>query len=365
MRQQETIQQLILPTSDIIKQLAILPEEFDKVMIILKRMFEVVQKGYIPKGDFDKEVLNNTQLGVATLANEQEFRKFSIDAVEDVKDEEIVLVAKHLLTQPNRCSKTWISAPDDIGILFDVAKRKLPTNTVIIKVPDSDKYIIATAVGNVHDLTAEHGYTVSVAEASRNIVCAGGKPIAITNYLPSQPIMIGVLEKATNMMTIDFKHEGDLIYLIGASKNDIIASEYLHAYKNIQVSVPSVLNVPEEQNIQDIVAQLIENKAIQSALSVSGGGLFIALAEAAMANNLGFSIRTNSAYRKDAFLFGEAQSRVLVSITLDQYALFDAIIAATDVKASFLGKVKKGNFVIDAETIMATSEAKDLITKLS
>ncbi|MEA5259306.1 AIR synthase-related protein [Arcicella aquatica] len=361
MKQQETIQQLILPTSDIIKQLAILPEEFDKVMIILKRMFEVVQKEYIPKGDFDKGTLNDTQLGVATDANEQEFTKFSIDAVEDVKDEEIVLVAQHLLTQPTIRAKAWISKPDDI--MFEDGKKKLPTNTVIIKVPNSDKYVIATAVGNVHDLTAEQGYTVGVAKASRNIVCAGGKPVAITNYLPSQPIMIGVLEKAANMMTIDFKHEGDLIYLIGASKNDITSSEYLHAYKNIQASVPSVLDVQEEKNIQDVVTQLIENKAIQSALSVSSGGLFVALAESAMANNLGFSIRTNSAFRKDAFLFGEAHSRVLVSITLDQYALFDATIAATDVKASFLGKVKKGNFVIDAETIMTTSKAKDLIAK--
>ena len=206
-------------------------------------------------------------------------KEFRIDAVEDVKDEEIALVAKHLLTLPN------VSSPKRIS------------------------------------------------------------------------------ENTDDTITLDFNNEGDLIYLIGTSKNDITASEYLSAYRNIQTSVASVLDWQEEKNIQEVLAQLIENKAIQSARSVSCGGLFVALAKSAIPNSLGFSIRTNSAFRKDAFLFGEAQNRVLVSITLDQYTIFDATIAATDVKASFLGKVKKGNFLIDAETIMATSEAKYLIEK--
>lgn len=171
------------------------------------------------------------------------------------------------------------------------------------------------------------------------------------------------IESEDSMMTFDFKNDGDLIYLVGNSKNDITASAYLYSYRGIKLSPSSTFHLEEEKEVQDVLAKLILNKAIQSAHRLSVGGLFVALAESAMQRGLGFSIKTNSAFRKDAFLFGETQNRVLVSIAPEKHNAFEAIIAETDVKSSFLGKVKKENFVIDSEIIISTADAKNLLDK--
>jgi phosphoribosylformylglycinamidine (FGAM) synthase-like enzyme len=67
--------------------------------------------------------------------------------------------------------------------------------------------------------------------------------------------------------------------------------------------------------MHQVVKQLIKHKVIQSAHDVSDGGLYITLVESAMPNGLGFEIETDDAIRKDAFLFGEAQGRVVVSVS--------------------------------------------------
>ncbi len=175
--------------------------------------------------------------------------------------------------------------------------------------------------------------------------------------------IIDEVEREDEMIAIDFKNDGDLIYLVGNSKNDITSSAYLYSYRGIKLSAPSAFDLEEEKDVQDVVAKLIFNKAIQSAHRLSEGGLFVALAQSAMPRGLGFSIKTNSAFRKDAFLFGETQSRVLVSIAPEKHNAFEAIIAETDVKSSFLGKVKKENFVIDSEIIISTADAKNLLDK--
>lgn len=168
------------------------------------------------------------------------------------------------------------------------------------------------------------------------------------------------IESEDSIMTIDFKNDGDLIYLVGNSKNDIASSAYLYSYRGIESSPSSAFDLDEEKEVLDVIAKLVSNKAIQSAHRLSKGGLFVALAESAMLRGLGFSIKTNSAFRKDAFLFGETQSRFLVSIAHEKHNIFEAIIAETDVKSSFLGKVKKENFVVDSDIIISTAEAKAL-----
>jgi phosphoribosylformylglycinamidine synthase subunit PurL len=115
--------------------------------------------------------------------------------------------------------------------------------------------------------------------------------------------------------------------------------------------------------VQETVAQLITNKVIESAHDLSDGGLFVTLAESAMPRQLGFSIKTDAAFRKDAFLFGEAQSRVLVSVSASKQTDFEEVIGKTNVRANFLGKVTKENFTIDSDTIMTCATAKDLFEK--
>ena len=175
--------------------------------------------------------------------------------------------------------------------------------------------------------------------------------------------MLGIMEKPDNMMTLDFKNEGDLIYMIGDSKNDIASSEYLYSYRKIKASPSPAFDLEEEKSLQEAVAQLITSKVIESAHDLSDGGLFITLAESAMHRQLGFSIKTDSTFRKDAFLFGEAQSRVLVSVSPARQADFEVVMSNLSTKANFLGKVTKENFVIDSDTIMTCATAIDMFEK--
>jgi phosphoribosylformylglycinamidine synthase subunit PurL len=415
-----------------------------------ERMLIVAKKGqeHIAKAIFDKWDLNCEQIGVVTDTKRleffqdgvlvadvpaedlvlgggapvytreykepayfQEFKKFKIDSVADIADNnEISKIAEFLLSHPNICSKKWVSNQYDSTIGRANRNENAPADAAVVKVHGSDKSIVITVDCNSRYVNAdpEEGCAIAVAEAARNIVCAGGEPVAITNclnfgnpYVPEvywqfvgaikgmkkaceafeTPVtggnvsfynqstdegpvfptptigMLGIMEKPDNMMTLNFKNAGDLIYMIGDAKNDINSSEYLYSYKGIKASPAPSFDLAEEQNTQNVIKSLIEQKAIQSAHDLSDGGLFITLAESAMYNKLGFNVKTDASFRKDAYLFGEAQSRVLVSVSNANQATFDAIIGNSSVKVKLLGKVTANDFVIDSEVVISTEKA--------
>ncbi|HLY71451.1 MAG TPA: AIR synthase-related protein, partial [Puia sp.] len=113
----------------------------------------------------------------------------------------------------------------------------------------------------------------------------------------------------------DFKEEGDFIFLVGKSNGDMNSSEYLHKLQNVEFSPAPHFAIEEEFQLQQKVSELIKLKLIDSAHDVSEGGLFITLAESAFANNLGFDVvASDFNIRKDAYWFGESQSRIVVSV---------------------------------------------------
>lgn len=102
--------------------------------------------------------------------------------------------------------------------------------------------------------------------------------------------------------------------------------------------------------MQQVIKELIRSKAIQSAHDVADGGLYIALLEAAMPLGLGFEISTDADIRKDAFLFGEAQGRVVVSVSPEEQERFTEIMATSNVEYTLLGNVTgDGNLTVDEE----------------
>ncbi|MBC8155644.1 MAG: phosphoribosylformylglycinamidine synthase subunit PurL, partial [Bacteroidetes bacterium] len=257
----------------------------------------------------------------------------------------------------------------------------------------------------------EEGCAIAVAEAARNIVCSWGEPVAITNclnfgnpYVPEvywqfvgaikgmkkacekfdTPVtggnvsfynqssdegpvfptptigMLGLMDDPDNRMTLNFNEPGDLIYLVGASKNDLASSEYLYSYRGVKASPAPAFNLDEEYAVQQAISQLIADKQIVSAHDVSDGGLFVTLAESAMAGNVGFAVTTDATLRMDAFLFGESQSRVVVSIKPENRAAFETAVAQTGVPFRQLGTVSDGPFTIDGDTLLTVAEAKDL-----
>ena len=172
--------------------------------------------------------------------------------------------------------------------------------------------------------------------------------------------MLGVLEDKTNRMTMNFKNEGDSIYLIGSSKDDISSSEYLYSYHKIKNTPPPAFNLDEEYEVQKAVKTIIKERVIQSAHDCADGGLFITLLESSMANGLGFDISSDEEVRKDAFLFGEAQSRVIVSVKKSDEDKFIDLMMASRAEFEYLGDVKGKEMIIDEKSFGTVAEAKEL-----
>jgi phosphoribosylformylglycinamidine synthase subunit PurL len=349
----------------------------------------------------------------------QEFKKFNIDTVPDAGESELSAITQHLLSHPNIASRKWVAEQYDSTIGTANRSTNKPSDAAVVRIrdirwPDYQSAIAMTVDCNARYVNADPfvGAQIAVAEAARNLVCTGAEPLAVTNNLnfgnpyrpevywqfvhavkgmgvacqkfntpvtggnvsfynqssddgpvfPTPTIgMIGLLEKPENQMTLDFKNEGDLIYLIGLSTNDIASSEYLYSFRGIKASPAPHFEIDTEHELQKAILQLIDNKFINSCHDVSDGGLMVALAESAMPRGLGFSIVTDDNYRTDAFLFGEAQSRVVVSVNPDNQGEFQKYIGA-DLKIphALIGKVKSENFVVNNTTIISTAEAKDL-----
>jgi phosphoribosylformylglycinamidine synthase len=285
-----------------------------------------------------------------------------------------------------------------------------PSDAGVVNIKGTNKALVLTVDCNGRYVNAdpEVGTMIAVSEAARNIVCSGGVPVAITNclnfgnpYVPEvywqfvgaikgmkkaclafeTPVtggnvsfynqssdegpvfptptigMLGILENPAMKMTLDFKKEGDLIYLVGQSVNDLASSEYLYSYKGVKASPSPHFDLATEQKIQASISGLIEAGLIQSAHDVSDGGLMVTLAESSFPRKLGFDVHSDAAIRQDAFWFGEAQSRVLVSVDPSQKTTFEAKLNASGTVYSALGIVKGSDLVADGQVLSSLDKA--------
>jgi len=340
-----------------------------------------------------------------------ENKKFKIESVKEPSDYKAV--ARFLLSHPNIASKRWIYEQYDSMVGTVNMSTNNPSDAAIVNIKGTDKAIAVKVDCNSRYVQAdpETGCAIAVAEAARNIVCSGGEPAAITNclnfgnpYNPevywqfvsaikgmskacekfSTPVtggnvsfynqssdegpvfptptigMLGILDDKKTQTALGFKNQGDTIYLIGESKNCINSSEYLYSYVGIKGSPAPTFDLDEEYKLQESIKALIKAKAIESAHDVADGGLFITLAESAMVNKFGFDITSDNSVRKDAFLFGESQSRVVVSVKDEKRNDFLNSIKNSGLSVSELGKVTTGGFVVDGENLLTTEEATDL-----
>ena len=342
----------------------------------------------------------------------KEYQKFNIDSIEEPKD--LKSVAKYLWNHPNIASKKWVMEQYDSMVGTVNMSTNKPTDAGIINLKGLQKALAFTVDCNARYVHAdpEKGCSIAVAEAARNIVCSGGEPSAITNCLnfgnpynpevywqfvgaingmrkacekfktpvtggnvsfynqsmqnekdvpvfPTPTIgMMGIVPDKTKVKTLAFQNEGDRIYLLGEAKNDISSSEYLYAYHKMKESPAPHFDLDEEFALQSILKGLIAEDLVVSAHDCADGGLFITLLEAAMPNNLGFEVNTDSDFRKDAYLFGEAQSRVVVSVSAKQEEQFVEAMAASDVAFTLLGEVKGDSMLVDDENYGKVSDAK-------
>jgi phosphoribosylformylglycinamidine synthase len=134
---------------------------------------------------------------------------------------------------------------------------------------------------------------------------------------------------------------------LGKLTSDFNCSEYLHHVCDVEFSPAPYFNLDEELALHKKLAELISKQFIRSAHDVSEGGLFVTLCESSFQNEFGFSIQTINNYRKDGFLFGESQGRVVVSVNLDKAAEFEHFIA--DFPCEKIGVVTQNEVMVDGD----------------
>ena len=170
--------------------------------------------------------------------------------------------------------------------------------------------------------------------------------------------MIGVVEDKKYITTLGFKDKGDLIFMIGSNHDDISSSQYLVNIHGIENSSAPHFDIEEEYANQKQVQMLIRKGVIKSAHDLSEGGLFIGLLEKAMVHNLGFDITLPAEFRKDAVLFGEAASRIIVTVSEDQKKSFIDLMMLNGCSFDLLGHVTKGSLRVDDENWGMVSDFK-------
>ncbi len=285
-------------------------------------------------------------------------------------------IAEKLISLPSIASKKWIYEQYDSMVGTANLNTNAPSDAAVVAVKGTKKALALTTDCNSLYVFADPfvGCMIAVSEAARNIVCSGGIPLGVTNCLnfgnpydpevyyqfvesikgmskaclkfdtpvtggnvsfynqsPSGPVyptpvigMVGLLEDFENKMTLYFKNEGDVIYLLGKNIEDFNCSEYLHKVCKEEYSPAPYFDLEEEFRLHETVSSLIKNKMILSAHDISEGGLFVTLAESAFFNNLGFTVnQQKKQIRKDAYWFGEAQGRVVVTISAEKVNEFE------------------------------------------
>ena len=280
-----------------------------------------------------------------------------------------------LLASPNICSKRWV---------YEQYDTMVRTNTVItpgadaavIRIKETRRAIAMCLDGNgkFTAINPREGAKLSVAEAARNVICVGAKPIAVTNCLnfasPERPEvmwsfsevidgmaeacnvfetpvvsgnvsfynetdgrgilptpvigMVGLIEDTRKIITHGFKKEGDIIALLGETRDDLAGSEYAQTILGhttdelIADGVLPQIDLAQEKLVQDTLLRLADEMLVSSAHDCSDGGLAVAIAESCFSSlgrkAIGAAIRLESDdLSKESVLFGESPSRIIVS----------------------------------------------------
>jgi len=339
-------------------------------------------------------------------------RNFDLNTVPEPSDYNDVL--KKLLSSPNIANKNWVYEQYDSQVRTNtfimpggdasVLRIKKTKKALSMKTDCNSKYVF---------LNPYKGGMIAVCESARNVVCTGALPLAITNCLnfgnpynpevyyqfsesirgigdacrklntpvtggnvsfynqsqeyavfPTPVIgMLGLIEDYTKTVTSNFKNEDDLIFILGTNKGEIGGSEYLNTIYNLIKGDAPEIDLDSENNLYCAVLELINNGLINSAHDISDGGVVVALAECCIINKkspIGCEINLDyENLRKDFSLFGESQSRIIVSANKKFENEILEICNKNNTSVCNVGIVGGNNLNINSEIKMNVDELID------
>jgi phosphoribosylformylglycinamidine synthase II len=306
-----------------------------------------------------------------------------------------------LLSSPSIADKQWIYRQYDHMVQINTAL--LPgADASLLRIKNKKMALAITLDGNslYTYLDPRIGGKVAVAEACRNLACVGAYPIGVTNCLnfgnPKKPeIMwqfkeavegiseacrafeipvtggnvsfyndtegesvyptpvlgvVGLVPDIDKAVSPGFKQEGDLIFLIGQNKDEIGCSEYLKVIWDMERGRPPQINLEEEKKVQEMCRKAIDENLLCSAHDVSEGGLAVCLAECTFLseNKLGWEVHLEEQLRDDTLLFGESQSRIIVTVEPKNRDEFFTLAQSLNVTVSEIGTTTGRDMVMDS-----------------
>lgn len=372
-----------------------------------------------PKVEVNKEEQLLVELDLAALAKfdpqpnwlkgnnkpERVDRKPRFNFRKSASSKSYINTAKSILKNANTFDPKWMKAQSDSTVQMNHLNQSQPSAASLIRIKGRDEILAFSCDINPRYTQTDpyYGTMLAVAEATRNIIISGAKPIAtvatmnfgnpndkrvawqiqqslkalqeVTHKLhaplldmdwslghqgitrqgaiPIAPMpvigILGILPDEPIFTGIGFREEDHLIYMIGTPHNDINASVYLKHLQYDASSSSPVFDLDEEYHIQLHLHKLIHREMIASAHDITEGGLFVALLESAAVNGYGFSVETDTNFRKDAYLFGEHQSRVVISLKPEREDDLVNYLNAQNVPFTRLGEVTGDQVWIDNE----------------
>ena len=305
-----------------------------------------------------------------------------------------------LLSSPNIASKAWIYRQYDYMVRTDTVVCP-GSDAAVVRIKGTDKGLALTVDCNSRYcfLDPRAGARIAVAEAARNLAASGARPMALTDCLnfgnPERPEvmwqikeaiegikeaclalsipvvsgnvslynetsgtsvhptptigMVGLIDNLVNHTRQWFLEDGDVIALIGSQKTGLGGSEYLSVIHGIEKGLPPEMDLAREKASHEACLQGIKAGIILSAHDVSEGGLAIALAEACLNPDGAVGAEVDielEGLRIDDALFGEAQSRIVVSLKQEDLEGLKAIARKAGAPLSVIGKVGGGRLKI-------------------
>ncbi len=299
-----------------------------------------------------------------------------------------------LLATPNIASKRWAFRQYDslVGSNTVVGPG---SDSAILRIKGTNKAVALSVDCNSRYcyLDPYVGAMTAVVESARNVVCGGAEPIGVSDCLnfgnPEKPeimwqfreavrglrdacnalevpvvsgnvsfynetdgraipptptiAMVGLLSDIAHHTTQWFKADGDVVVLLGRTREELGGSEYIALERGLVRGTPPWIDLSVEMQVQRVCLQAIREGIVRSAHDPSEGGLAVALAEACMSGPgepLGAEIEMEAAIRPDAWLFGESQSRIILSVRRKHVGRLREMARDADVPCTMLGEVR-------------------------
>lgn len=297
---------------------------------------------------------------------------------------------EQVLSSPTVASKAWVYNQYDYMVRTSTAVAP-GSDAAVVTIRGTRKALAMTTDcnGRFVYLDPEVGGKIAVSEAARNIVCSGAEPLAITDNLNfgspeksdifwqmeksvdgmaeacrvlSTPViggnvslynenakgaiyptpvvgMVGLVHDVDHITTQGFKHEGDVILVLGDTLAELGGSEFQAVVHGVTEGRPPQMDLDTEKRLLEAVLGAIQQGLVQSAHDLAEGGLAVALAESCISGNVGAKVQLETSLRPDVALFSETQSRILLSASPSQAAELEQFIASRGVPVANIGVV--------------------------